>query len=817
MRKISFWLRVIFLVVLCPSTHIAFADPPQPPTITCGVTEIGNIEPNESDSYKFSLSTDDFVTLRLIRTGGDMQPKLRLEDRHHNLIVEQSDPSGNYVKIDRALSADNYFLVVSDNSTQQLTGTYRLTWHSLKYPCNSPNVNCGESTPVQLGQYIGEEGRQAFFSLNGVNAGDRVMIHFADSATYYTDQSPCLELYDATGLVSSSCPLFTVYCPLAYAAITATLSSSSPYTIVTSDSDNDQVGGYNLIWQRLNNPCSLGTAPGVTTSGSISSHGDTRFYTLTGANPQDSITMRLICTSCTSGSFSPRLDLYDASGLIVSNATKIDRSLGSSPYHTVAVYDSCHYYTGEFNLIWQRLNDPENAIDIRCGETLFGSLSAVGKQDFYTLTADLNDSVELTLTSPSGAINPCLELYNNTSRISYSCSSGNSVKITKTLSQDVSSPDGRYIVVVSDNGNNAAGDYALNFQKNNNYCTHVTVTKPNGGEVMMDGAPYTITWTSAATPGSSLSHEIRLSTDGGETFPDAIATNLLGDAQSYDWSIPEELASATARIRVIATDSTGVSVQDDSDANFTILHTVPVVNRQYRYDKLNRLKEITREDNGKIHYTYDNVGNLLTLADEVTDTDGDGIPDSSDNCPTVPNPGQEDTDADGVGNVCDNCPLVANQNQSDVDLDGFGDVCDNCPTICNSQQLNADGDQYGDVCDPTPFCGGCGQPACEQACSGPDTDGDGIPDASDNCPTVPNPGQVNSDGDTYGDACDNCQTVTNQDQLDSDSDGVGNVCDNCPSTCNSQQLNADGDSYGDVCDSTPGCGGCGQPACEQQC
>ena len=35
------------------------------------------------------------------------------------------------------------------------------------------------------------------------------------------------------------------------------------------------------------------------------------------------------------------------------------------------------------------------------------------------------------------------------------------------------------------------------------------------------------------------------------------------------------------------------------------------------------------------------------------DTDGDGIPDNIDNCPTVFNPGQFDTDGDGIGNVCD--------------------------------------------------------------------------------------------------------------------------------------------------------------------
>jgi hypothetical protein len=68
------------------------------------------------------------------------------------------------------------------------------------------------------------------------------------------------------------------------------------------------------------------------------------------------------------------------------------------------------------------------------------------------------------------------------------------------------------------------------------------------------------------------------------------------------------------------------------------------------------------------------------------DDDGDGIPNDDDNCPNVPNPGQEDADGDGVGDACDNCPDVSNPGQEDADGDGIGDACDNCPNHYNPDQ-----------------------------------------------------------------------------------------------------------------------------------
>jgi hypothetical protein len=70
-----------------------------------------------------------------------------------------------------------------------------------------------------------------------------------------------------------------------------------------------------------------------------------------------------------------------------------------------------------------------------------------------------------------------------------------------------------------------------------------------------------------------------------------------------------------------------------------------------------------------------------------------------------------------------------------------------------------------------------------------DHDGDGVPDAKDNCPGMRNGGQADKDQDGQGDACD----------MDADGDGRDNMHDNCPGVANGDQADDDGDGHGDVC------------------
>jgi hypothetical protein len=77
--------------------------------------------------------------------------------------------------------------------------------------------------------------------------------------------------------------------------------------------------------------------------------------------------------------------------------------------------------------------------------------------------------------------------------------------------------------------------------------------------------------------------------------------------------------------------------------------------------------------------------------DALLDSDGDGIPDSIDNCPSIPNPDQHDKDGDGRGDVCDPCPHIANPNEVDTDGDGIGDECDPRPDTPGDTRVAFDG------------------------------------------------------------------------------------------------------------------------------
>ena len=104
------------------------------------------------------------------------------------------------------------------------------------------------------------------------------------------------------------------------------------------------------------------------------------------------------------------------------------------------------------------------------------------------------------------------------------------------------------------------------------------------------------------------------------------------------------------------------------------------------------------------------------------DTDGDGITDDNDKCPTVKGVAKyegcpvPDTDKDGINDEEDKCPEVSGLARyqgcpvPDTDKDGINDEEDKCPTVPGVARY--------------------------QGCPVPDADGDGVNDEEDKCPNL---------------------------------------------------------------------------------
>ena len=115
---------------------------------------------------------------------------------------------------------------------------------------------------------------------------------------------------------------------------------------------------------------------------------------------------------------------------------------------------------------------------------------------------------------------------------------------------------------------------------------------------------------------------------------------------------------------------------------------------------------------------------------------------------------------------------LGGEGQADGDGDGVPDAQDNCAGTPNPGQSDIDGDGEGDACDS-------------------DDDDDRDPDAQDNCPVNYNPGQQDTDGDGDGNACDP------DDDNDGDLDAPGQLSGRLQ---NPDQQDTDGDGDGDACD-----------------
>lgn len=153
----------------------------------------------------------------------------------------------------------------------------------------------------------------------------------------------------------------------------------------------------------------------------------------------------------------------------------------------------------------------------------------------------------------------------------------------------------------------------------------------------------------------------------------------------------------------------------------------------------------------------------------------------------------EDTDGDGILDPYDACPTAAGTEQfagcPDRDNDGIADKDDDCPDEMGGFDLRGcpdrDNDGIADKEDACPQEAGLPE---RQGCPVSDSDGDGIPDEQDNCPnqagliTMQGCPDYDRDGiPNQEDLCPNVKgTRATQGCPDTDGDGIVDKDDTCP-------------------------------------
>ena len=157
---------------------------------------------------------------------------------------------------------------------------------------------------------------------------------------------------------------------------------------------------------------------------------------------------------------------------------------------------------------------------------------------------------------------------------------------------------------------------------------------------------------------------------------------------------------------------------------------------------------------------------------------------------------QADSDGDGVGNGDDNCPSTPNVDQSDIDSDNLGDVCDddmdgdgkdNDYDNCDGPEVNWDNTDVSIDMD---------QDGCVDATEDQDDDGDGVDDVDDPCTGAMYKQQwsSNSANDYDSDGCHD-----SEEDPDDDNDAVNDVDDDCLRGWHNWTSDSTSDHDGDGC------------------
>src|SRR5665213_1243837 len=369
---------------------------------------------------------------------------------------------------------------------------------------------------------------------------------------------------------------------------TITLTSTGTYTVTASDCSGTNTGNYALFLQSINSPVSPITLPvAQVQTGAIGSAALDNTYTFS-ASANDVVDFTAVTTS---GSMSPRIRLYSATGALLSDqanrygdgvcsggsVVELNTvTLTASGTYTVLVGDCSDTNTGAYNLYMQRPENPTGPINLPFGQVTTGTIGSAGLDNTYTFSANANDVVDFTAVATGGNLSPRIRLYSPTGVLLSDqanrygdgvCSGGSAVELNAVAL----AASGTYTVLVGDCGDTSTGTYNLYLQRSENPSGAATlpfgqVTTGMIGSIAQDNT-YTFSASAndvvdftAVTTSGSMSPRIRLYSPTGALLSDQ--ANRYGDGVCSGGSVIE---LNTVALAVSGTYT--VLVGDCSDTN----------------------------------------------------------------------------------------------------------------------------------------------------------------------------------------------------------------------------------------------------------
>jgi hypothetical protein len=275
------------------------------------------------------------------------------------------------------------------------------------------------------------------------------------------------------------------------------LKNNGAHTLILGDVNDDETGGYNLYFQRTNNPVNATALNfGETISGTVGAVAEMDAFTFTGVAGGRVVTHM----ARTSGSFQPEVRVYRPDGILI--CSKIADLLShqvcntkTDGVHTVLVGDNGGNETGDYNLYVQRTSDPVNATPLDLGDTVSGEIGVAAEMDAFTFTGAAGDRVLTRLVRTSGSLEPEVRIYSPDG--TYQCSK-NGLLISDSVC--TLRLDGVHTLLATDRVGTGTGDYALYIQNASDLgnATPIDFDETASGDIGMAAEMDTFTFTGAA-------------------------------------------------------------------------------------------------------------------------------------------------------------------------------------------------------------------------------------------------------------------------------------------------------------------------------